>query len=197
MRARLAIRASGVSVELREILLRDKPEAFLAASAKGTVPVLATQDRVIDECRDIMLWTLAENDPDDWLAMSPEGFDLVDQNDGPFKAALDRTKYAARYPDDDPNVARETAMAFLRVLEKRLETHGGKGLCADKLTFADIAILPFVRQFANIDRAWFDAQNLNLVMNWLDRFLASSDFNAIMQKHPPWQEGQEPVVFPS
>ncbi len=196
MRARMAIHASGVSVELREILLRDKPPAFLATSEKGTVPVLVTANRVIDESLDIMMWALTQRDPHGWLRMPEDGHDLIDESDGPFKAALDRTKYAVRYPDDDPEIAREQALNFLRLLEGRLSANDGAGLFGSAPTLADIAILPFVRQFAHIDRPWFDAQGLPFVVAWLDRFLASAAFAAIMSKYPPWQTGQAPVLFP-
>lgn len=194
MRARLAILASGVQVTLREILLRDKPAAFLATSPKGTVPVLDTGDKVIEESRDIMLWALGRHDQMDWLNMPAEAVDLIDHCDGPFKAALDRTKYAVRYPDSDPEKARATAMAFLRILDARLE--GQPCLTGGSLRMVDIAILPFVRQFAHIDRVWFDAQGVGNVARWLDRFLSSSEFAAIMVKHPPWRPGQAPVSFP-
>lgn len=193
MRARLAIRASGQQVELREILLRDKPESFLATSPKGTVPVLDTGDAVIAESRDIMLWALGRNDPDGWLAMPAEGHNLIDQCDGPFKQALDHTKYAVRYPDLDPVKERENAMVFLRDLNDRLTRT--PFLTGAHRRLADMAILPFVRQFANIDRAWFDAQGLGPLCRWLDHFLQSDGFTAVMVKYPPWQAGQDRVLF--
>ena len=195
MRARLAIRSSGVQVCLREILLRDKPSRFLAASPKGTVPVLETGPELLEESRDIMVWALSRNDPDGWLDMPPEGHALIDACDGPFKAALDHTKYAVRFPDLDMAEERGKAMDFLAGLNDRLARHGF--LMGSRRTLADMAILPFVRQFAHIDRHWFDAQGLAPLTAWLDDFLASDDFAGVMVKYPPWQEGRDRVLFPA
>lgn len=194
MRARLAIQSSGQAVELREIVLRNKPAPFLEASAKGTVPVLQLPDRVIDESRDIMMWALGQSDPEGWLDMPAEGFELIATCEGPFKKALDHTKYAVRYPDLDESEQREKALVFLRVLNDRLTKH--PFLMGDKRTLADMAILPFVRQFANTDRAWFDAQDLGPLTQWLDDFLMSDRFSSIMTKYSPWQDGQDQVLFP-
>ncbi len=194
MRARLAIQSSGRKVELREILLKDKPAPFLAASPKGTVPVVQDGDTVIEESRDVMLWALGRNDPEGWLDMPDEGHALIDENDGPFKSALDHTKYAVRFPDRDEADERAKAMVFLTKLNERLSDT--RFLMGPKRTMADMAILPFVRQFANTDRAWFDAQGLAPLTNWLDDFLASDRFRKIMVKYPPWQAGQDQVLFP-
>lgn len=194
MRARLAIHSSGRPMALREILLKDKPAPFLAASPKGTVPVVQVGDRVIEESRDVMLWALSQNDPEGWLEMDDEGYALIDTCDGPFKQALDHTKYAVRFPDLDEAAERAKAMEFLSHLNDRLSEHSF--LMGPKRTLADMAILPFVRQFANTDRAWFDAQGLGPLTKWLDAFLASDRFRAVMMKYPPWQEGQDQVLFP-
>ena len=194
MRARLAIQSSGQHVALREILLKDKPTSFLAASPKGTVPVVQDGDTVIDESRDVMLWALGRNDPEGWLDMPPEGSALIDTCDGPFKMALDHTKYAVRFPDKDEATERAKAMVFLEGLNDRLAQ--SPFLMGPKRTLADMAILPFVRQFANTDRAWFDAQGLAPLTQWLDDFLASQRFRSVMSKYPPWQNGQDQVLFP-
>jgi glutathione S-transferase len=194
MRARLAVQSSQQEVALREILLRDKPAPFLAASAKGTVPVLQLPDSVIDESRDVMIWALTQNDPEGWLDMPAEGMDLIATCEGPFKQALDHTKYAVRFPDLDESEQREKAMVFLRVLNARLENT--RYLMGDQIRLADMAILPFVRQFANTDRAWFDAQNLGPLTQWLDEFLGSDRFARIMTKYAPWQDGQDDVLLP-
>ena len=192
MRARLAIQSAGVQCELREILLKDKPAAFLAASASDTVPALQT-DTTIDESHDIMIWALLQNDPEGWLDMPDEGYDLITENDGPFKAALDHTKYAVRHPDKDEAEERAKASIFLQDLNQRLTK---AYLFKDTPTLADMAILPFVRQFANTDRAWFDVQDWSNLIHWLDAFLTSDAFKGIMAKYPPWQDGQTPVHFP-
>lgn len=194
MRARLAIQSSGLQVALREILLKDKPAPFLAASPKGTVPVVQDGGLVIEESRDVMLWALGRNDPEGWLDMPQEGHALIDQNDGPFKTALDHTKYAVRFPDRNEEDERAKAVAFLGELNDRLAQSAF--LMGSRRTLADMAIVPFVRQFANTDRAWFDAQGLGPLTKWLDAFLASERFRRIMVKYPPWQDGQDQVLFP-
>ena len=195
MRARLAVQSSGIAVELREILLKDKPAAFLDTSASATVPALTEGDLILDESLEIMLWALNKSDPAGWLAMPEGGHDLISECDGPFKAALDHTKYAVRYPDLDETEEREKASVFLRKLNTLLTEN--EYLFGDTPSLADMAILPFVRQFANTDRAWFDAQDWPALITWLDRFLDSAEFAAIMTKYPPWVPDQEPVVFPS
>lgn len=193
MRARLAVHAAGQPVELREIVLRNKPEAFLAASASATVPCLEDADGVIDESRDIMVWALQRNDPNRWLDMPEEAQALIDTADGPFKDALDRTKYATRYPDCDASEERAKAAEFILQLNNQL---ADGWLFDGRCTMADMAILPFVRQFAFTDKAWFDAQDWPAVSDWLERFLVSERFLAIMPKYPAWAEGDAPVFFP-
>lgn len=191
MRARLALASAGIEVELREILLRDKPAAFLAASQSGTVPCLVHEGGVIDESLDVMVWALKRNDPEGWLEMPGEGFDWIARSDGPFKQALDRTKYANRYPGTDPESQRDAAAAFLSELNAQI----GEWIF-DRPSLADHAILPFVRQFAFIDRQWFDAQDWPALQGWLERFLVSDRFEHTMSKYPQWREGDAPVLFP-
>ena len=195
MRARLAVQCSGVAVELREILLKDKPAAFLDTSTSATVPALKEGDLILDESLEIMFWALNKSDPLGWLAMPEGGHDLIAECDGPFKSALDHTKYAVRYPDLDETEKRAKASIFLRKLNTLLAEKAY--LLGNNPNLADMAILPFVRQFANTDRAWFDAQDWPALIRWLDRFLDSAEFAAIMTKNPPWVPDQEPVVFPS
>lgn len=196
MRARMALSASGTVCELREVVLRDKPSAMLEASPKATVPVLALPDgRVIDESIAIMRWALSENDPDDWLggANDQAVSDLVTENDTTFKADLDRYKYPNRYDDVDPVVHRDNGVRFLSKLDERLRA--SPYLCGDRLSFADVAIAPFVRQFAHVDKDWFDTLELPGLQDWLARFLQSDLFNGVMQKYPQWQPGDPPTVF--
>ncbi|WP_108484532.1 glutathione S-transferase [Oceaniglobus ichthyenteri] len=188
MRARLALHGAQITVDHREILLRDKPAEMLAASPKGTVPVLQTRDGVIDESLDVMHWALAQNDPEGWLEFSADDAALIATNDGPFKQALDRTKYANRYPDADPDQARATAAALLHPLNDRLSHH--PALTGPQDTMIDAALFPFVRQFAMIDRAWFDAQPWPHLATWLNRHLDSARFAAIMVKHPLYRAAE-------
>ena len=191
MRARLAVASSEVEVELREVVLRDKPAAFLEVSPSATVPCLVTTNAVIDESLDVMIWALKQNDPEGWLNMPEAGFDWIARADGPFKQALDRTKYAQRYPELDPVNERSKAGAFLSELDRLIDQW-----MFGRPTIADFAILPFVRQFAFIDKHWFDAQPWPALQSWLEAFLASERFEAIMQKYPQWGEGDAPVRFP-
>ena len=193
MRARMAIAASRVEVELREIVLRDKPQELIEASAKATVPVLVLQDgSVIDESLDIMRWALEQNDPEDWLAS--DDADLIQQNDGPFKAALDRYKYPDRYGLENGMPQRHDAIGILAQLNSRLRNR--PFLSGATCGITDIAICPFIRQFAATDQVWFDAQPLPELHRWLSQLLTSDLFASIMHRYPRWQAGDAPTFFP-
>lgn len=193
MRARMAVLGAGVEVALREIKLKDKPQAFLEASPTSTVPHLSLGDQGLDESLDIMLWALRQNDPTGLLDMPEAGFALIAENDGPFKTALDHTKYASRYPELYPEKERAKASDFILHLNSKLEEN--TYLMGANPTLADIAIFPFVRQFAHIDRAWFDSQPWPHVTRWLDRYLGSADFATAMQKFPVWEIGAPELLY--
>ena len=193
MRARLAIVATDRYVELREIVFRDKPAAMLEASPKGTVPVLVLPDgAVIDQSLDIMRWACANTCYAEW----PTGSDaaLIAVNDGAFKHHLDRYKYADRY-GVDPVEPRDAATALLRDLDERLRATGSLGSTPWSMT--DLAIMPFVRQFAQTDRSYFDALPYERLHAWLATHLASSLFAEVMIRPAPWQPGDPPVIFPT
>lgn len=192
MRARMALWAAGVTVELREVKLAAKPPALLAASPKGTVPVLVLAGgQVIDQSLDIMRWALSQSDPEGWLAGDDAA--LIAANDGVFKHHLDRAKYPGRYDEDGVTDHRAAALALLAPLEERLTA--APFLTGQTRRLTDIALLPFIRQFAAIDPDWFAAQGLPHLQVWLERLLASELFAAVMPKFAPWQEGDAPVVF--
>ena len=198
MRARLAIKASEQQVHLREILLRDKPEPFLAASTKGTVPVLeCTDGQVIDESRDVMFWALQSNDPHDWLAVYHRDKEAVcahlDALDGDFKHHLDRYKYATRYEEADESAHRAAGAAYLENWNDILTRQ--TALSGDRLGLLDYATLPFVRQFRIADPSWFDAQDWPTLHAWLQHFLNSPLFASIMEKYKPWKETGEDILF--
>jgi len=198
MRARLGLMHSGVVCELREVVLRDKPSQMIELSAKATVPVLQTiAGQVIDESLDIMLWALRQNDPGGWLTPQQgtlnEALALISQNDGDFKAHLDRYKYSGRYEDVEALHHRTQAEAFLKDLDERLNQ--SPYLFGDRLCIADRAIAPFVRQFAHVDKAWFDQTPYTGLKRWLEAFLSSAEFASIMIKYPPWSSGDDPVWF--
>ena len=200
IRARMAIASSGVAVELRNILLKDKPQDMIAASPKATVPVLKCADgMVIDESLDIMLWALAQSDPEGWLpegtSVEKEIFMLIAENDGPFKSNLDRYKYHVRFPEKSREEYRRDGEMFLETLEQRLRNQ--PYLVTDHPTLADIAIFPFIRQFANSDIGWFEKAPYPNLRRWLDEMLSSPRFRDVMQKREIWKAGTNGVPFPA
>ncbi len=195
----MAIRASGLTVELREVVLKEMPAALLACSPKGTVPVLVLpDDTVIDESRDIMEWALSQSDPEGWLPVADAAqagvSALLDENDDVFKADLDRYKYAVRHPEHPAEHYRAQGERFLEKLEARLVRHAC--LTGEHPGLADVGIFPFVRQFAFVDKAWFDAAPYPQLQRWLARLLDSGHFTGVMQRYPQWHEGDDVTVFP-
>ena len=191
MRARMGLKASGLTYEHREILLRDKPAEMLQASPKGTVPVWVDADQnIIDESLDLLLHALAHNDPNGWLDCDRTEADrLIARNDGPFKHHLDRYKYASRYDEKaargDVDLShRAEAEAIIADYETRLSRHDF--LLGDRQTIADIAIFPFMRQFANTDINWWNSAPFPATRAWLTRHLESAIFKGIMTKYPLW-----------
>jgi glutathione S-transferase len=180
MRARMALLVSGMAFELHEVSLRAKPAAMLAASPKATVPVLVLPDgRVIDQSLDIMRHALGAHDPEQWLAGDDTA--LIAANDGPFKHHLDRYKYADRH-HADPIGHRAAGLTLLGTLEARLADSAN--LCGETRSLTDIALMPFIRQFAAVDRPWFDVQPVPAVRAWLDRHIASDLFVKAMARMP-------------
>ncbi len=195
MRARLALWASGKTIILREIALAAKPEAMLEASAKGTVPVLVL-DRglVIEESLDIMLWALMANDPSQWMPANPfQAIQLIKRNDEEFKPWLDRYKYPERFAKAED--ARSQGLTFLITLEEHLTVNGGSYLCRQTPSLADMAIFPFIRQFARVDQEWFDSLGLPNLKAWLLNLMGSEEFLAIMKKFEPWKPEHDPTLW--
>jgi len=197
IRARLAIKVSGVAVDLREVVLKRKPTALIEASPKATVPVLQLPSGVVlDQSLEIMRWALGLHDPDGWIGADDleAAAALVDLNDGPFKQALDSYKYA---PDDDARAAhrhRDDAVArMLSPLNDRLVKR--RYLLRNSPSLADMAIVPFVRQFAAVDAAWFDSLPLTPLQAWLKHITGSRLFVSVMGRHRPWQPGDSEVTL--
>ncbi len=181
MRARLALRYSGVPVRIVEVSLKAKPAEMLALSPKGTVPVLNIDGQVIEESLEIMQWALAQNDPDNWLLQGdPAIFALIAENDQGFKYHLNRYKYAERYPEQPMEHYRAGGEVFLQKLEALLADRDY--LMANHLTLADAALAPFVRQYAHVDRVWFAGTPYKRLKAWLERFMDSALFIAVMAK---------------
>jgi glutathione S-transferase len=197
IRARLALAAAGFqpgeTLELREVSLKAKPPELLAASAKGTVPVLVGAagpqgQQVLEESLEIMAWALEHRDPHAWLAgWSPAAAAtmaaLIAENDGPFKHHLDRFKYSDRYPSEPSEAHRLAGLAILRRWNDRLEAGGW--LLGSRPSLADWALLPFVRQFRLADPQAFEASaDLAALQAWLQRFLDGPELAAVMTA--PW-----------
>jgi glutathione S-transferase len=181
IRARLAIAVSGVVVTHHEVELRNKPAALLAISPKATVPVLQLTDgTVIDESLDIMRWALHQNDPEHWLVSNDMHSALIEQNDTSFKRDLDHYKYPNRFPEVSVENYRAACEQFVDLLNARLATSAF--LMGDKFSFTDAAIVPFIRQFAHVDKDWFYQSPHVHVIKWLDRILVSPLFNSVMKK---------------
>lgn len=200
MRARMLLYISKRKIELRDILLKDKPEHMLSKSPKATVPVLVLETGdVLEESLDIMMWAISLGDPLNLYpadAVRRGAIDaLISENDGPFKTSLDRYKYHVRFPENSKGDYRAEGEKFLSKLEERLISQ--RYLMGDDITLADIAIFPFIRQFANSDREWFDTANYPALQKWLDSWVTSDDYLHIMKKRPIWQVGAAPCYFPA
>lgn len=187
IRARMTLHYAGVELEHREVALAHKPKSMLEASAKGTVPVLVLPTgEVLDESLDVMDWALAQHDPDEWRASakSPQTIRFIEANDGPFKHWLDRYKYSDRYPERSAEDYCNDAHPYLRALDAALQDKAF--LAGDSLGYVDVAVFPFVRQFAGVDQASFTALDLPSLAIWLEHLLDSRVFLDVMEKRPPW-----------
>lgn len=201
IRARLGILFAGLKVELREVVLKNKPAQMLAISPKGTVPVLELAEdenaerQVIEESREIVEWALHQSDPHGLLNVDLVSANaLIDRNDNEFKHWLDRYKYADRYPEQTQLEYRQQGEVFLQALEDLLVK--SKYLLGDAISVADISIMPFVRQFAHVDRETFYTLPYPHLQHWLTQWLEHSVFQQAMLKYKPWQADDELVVFP-
>jgi glutathione S-transferase len=197
IRARLAIKVSGVRVALREVVLRNKPEALLQASAKATVPVLQLPGgRVLEQSLEIMRWALEQHDPQRWLCLQDQAdaLALIALNDGPFKQALDRYKYASRHAERPMHAWRDEAVELmLAPLNARLAER--LFLLRDTPTLADMAIVPFIRQFAAVDPGWFDTAPLEPLRAWTNRIVSSQLFDSVMSRFTAWQPDDPDTIF--
>ena len=208
IRARMALYYSGVMCELREVVLKSKPAALLAASPKATVPVLlvnsgAGRYKLIAESIEIIGWALSQSDTDDWLDQGQQiiTHDLIKRCDDEFKYWLDRYKYADRYPEHSEDFYFEKAQVFLAELESLLVASQVNSeqdkyyIQTPKISILDIAIFPFVRQFAFVNKDKFDSLELPKLKEWLAYFLESELFLSVMSKFPMWVEGESELVI--
>lgn len=199
IRARMVIAYSNVSVELREIELKNKPEELLQISAKATVPVLyINENTVYDESLDIMNWALTVNDPlniNQIDGLLDQRHPLIAENDDRFKEHLDHYKYADRFPRQEPIYYRRQAEEFIGKLEYQLQK--GSYLLGREISVVDYAIFPFIRQFSLVDKSWFEQSEYVHVFQWLENFLTSALFQRVMKKYKPWHNTDDTVIFPT
>ncbi|MBL4667357.1 MAG: glutathione S-transferase [Sneathiella sp.] len=199
MRARMVLLASGQKIELRDVLLKDKPAHMIAMSPKATVPVLILETgQVLEESLDIMMWAILANDPlnlypADSAAQNAINI-LIAENDGPFKTSLDRYKYHIRFPESSRDEYRAEGEKFLQKLETLLKSQ--TYLMGEDASLADMAIFPFIRQFANSDRDWFDKADYPALQKWLRYWVSSESYLHIMKKRPIWSDDVVPCYFP-
>ena len=188
MRARMALKYASIELELREIALREKPKSMLLASPKGTVPVLCLDGQVIDQSLDIMHWALQKSDPDGWKNVDEKiANKWIENNDGLFKTLLDQYKYPNRYPELNPEEVLNTAIEFmLKPMESNLQQT--EYLIGNQISWVDVAIFPFIRQFAGVNPQKFEDLPLPATRKWLSQHIESQLFNAVMEKHPTWVE---------
>lgn len=187
MRARMALKYAGVEVEHREIELRNKPQAMLSASPKGTVPVLCLgDDLVLDQSLEIMHWALGQCDPDAWILVDEAiAQDWIKRNDGPFKALLDQYKYPNRYPHlNTADVLSSAVALMLEPMENALQSH--QYLMGDTLCWVDVALFPFIRQFSMVNPPEFESLPLQATKAWLKAWVESELFKSVMNKYPTW-----------
>jgi glutathione S-transferase len=202
MRARLAIFKAKQSVNLRDVILSNKPIEMLQASPKGTVPILVTYHEIIDESLDIMLWAFAQNDTNDLLhkdkklhsiKVHTDMMELIAKFDVEFKLCLENYKCAKRYHESNLIECRQACEKYIEQLERQLNKH--QFLMSNNESLADIALLPFIRQFARIERQWYLNSPYPKLRNWLNNYLQSSMFTKVMAKYPLWKVNQPDVVF--
>lgn len=202
MRARMAILLAEQSVMLRAIVMKNKPEAMLQISPKGTVPVLIIEDRdatkIIDESLDIMLWALNKNDPLGLLYpqspdILPQMLELIEYNDTVFKPLLEQYKSARRYHKDSEIHDRTQCESFIAQLEIKLNQH--TFIMGDTPSLADYALIPFVRQFAKVDRQWYLQAPYPKLQHWLKAHLDSPLFSKTMAKYSLWLDSGEEHLF--
>ena len=196
MRARLAIKASGIIVEIREVELKNKPKEFLGISPKATVPIVCISSKqIIEESLDIMEWALKINDPLKLLKYEKlnriEIHNILNKLENEFKQNLDRYKYSSRFDLPNPKLYRDKNLQTLNEFNKLLQNN--KGICSSHLSLLDYAVFPFIRQFRNVNSVWFDSLELKFLQTWLYELIDSDEFSSIMKKYEIWNPNQKPI----
>ena len=196
MRARLAIKASGLTVEIREVELKNKPKEFLNISPKATVPIVCISSKqIIEESLDIMEWALKINDPLKLLKNEKlnriEIHSILNKLENEFKQNLDRYKYSSRFDLPNPKLYRDKNLQTLNEFNNLLQNN--KGICSSNLSLLDYAVFPFIRQFRNVNSVWFDSLELKFLQTWLYELIDSDEFSSIMKKYEIWKPNQKPI----
>ena len=196
MRARLAIKASGLIVEIREVELKKKPKEFLNISPKATVPIVyISSKQIIEESLDIMEWALKINDPLNLLKNEKlnriEIHSILNKLENEFKQNLDRYKYSSRFDLPNPRLYRDKNLQTLNEFNNLLQNN--KGICSSNLSLLDYAVFPFIRQFRNVNSVWFDSLELKFLQTWLYELIDSDEFSSIMKKYEIWKPNQKPI----
>lgn len=196
MRARLAIKASGIIVEIREVELKNKPKEFLGISPKATVPIVCISSKqIIEESLDIMEWALKINDPLKLLKYEKlnriEIHNILNKLENEFKQNLDRYKYSSRFDLPSPKLYRDKNLQTLNEFNNLLQNN--KGICSSHLSLLDYAVFPFIRQFRNVNSVWFDSLELKFLQTWLYELIDSDEFSSIMKKYEIWNPNQKPI----
>lgn len=196
MRARLAIKASGLIVEIREVELKNKPKEFLNISPKATVPIVyISSEQIIEESLDIMEWALKINDPLNLLKHEKlnkiEIHNILIKLENQFKQNLDRYKYSSRFDLPNPKLYRDKNLQTLNEFNNLLQNN--KGICSSNLSLLDYAVFPFIRQFRNVNSVWFDSLELKFLQTWLYELIDSDEFSSIMKKYEIWKPNQKPI----
>tara|TARA_B100000795_G_scaffold16511_1_gene11050 strand:- start:185 stop:850 length:666 start_codon:yes stop_codon:yes gene_type:complete len=196
MRARLAIKASGLIVEIREVELKNKPKEFLNISPKATVPIVCISSKqIIEESLDIMEWALKINDPLKLLKNEKlnriEIHSILNKLENEFKQNLDRYKYSSRFDLPNPKLYRDKNLQTLNEFNNLLQNN--KGICSSNLSLLDYAVFPFIRQFRNVNSVWFDSLELKFLQTWLYELIDSDEFSSIMKKYEIWKPNQKPI----
>jgi glutathione S-transferase len=196
IRARLAIKASGLIVEIREVELKNKPKEFLNISPKATVPIVyISSKQIIEESLDIMEWALKINDPLKLLKHEKlnniEIHSILNKLENEFKQNLDRYKYSSRFDLPNPKLYRDKNLQTLNEFNNLLQNN--KGICSSNLSLLDYAVFPFIRQFRNVNSVWFDSLELKFLQTWLYELIDSDEFSSIMKKYEIWNPNQKPI----
>ena len=192
IRARMVLSYMEVSVELREVLLNERPQSLYKISSKGTVPVLLLNDgKVLDESLDIMLWAIKQGEQKLYEDKLNEQNQLIKYNDTKFKYWLDKYKYHVRYLEHSREYYQRKCSKTLAEYDMMLR--GNAYLLGDRIRLADIAIFPFIRQCANVDQNWFNNKYPNL-NQWLEIWKQSRLFKSVMMKYNQWRLGDKLLI---